>query len=404
MANRPAPAAHRQPSFRIAASRPSLPLDQVLEGDCLQVLAEFPEGSIDLVFADPPYNLQLSKELWRPNQTRVDGVDEVWDRFANFAEYDTFTRSWLSACRRVLKPGGSLWVIGTYHNIYRVGAILQDLGFWILNDVIWIKTNPMPNFRGVRFTNAHETLIWASTSRGAKYFFNHKAMRAWNDDLQMRSDWVLPVCSGGERLRDEGGARAHPTQKPEALLARVLLASSRPGDIVLDPFFGTGTTGAVAKRLRRHWIGIEREAAYVAVARERLSRTEPATDDPALFEAAESPPRPRVSVAELIAHGRLSVGQALFFRRNHRRQARLRSDGRLRLGQKVGSIHQLGRELSNGTPCNGWDHWYFADRNGQLIPIDALRQDYLRDLSTPPKARSGRPPKVSRRKAGPSRT
>ena len=398
MANRPASAARRQPRGVTATSSSSLPLDQVLHGDCLQLLAGFPEGCIDLVFADPPYNLQLSKELWRPNQTRVDGVDEAWDHFASFAEYDAFTRSWLNACRRVLKPSGSLWVIGTYHNIYRVGAILQDLGYWVLNDVIWVKTNPMPNFRGVRFTNAHETLIWASTSRGAKYFFNHKAMRAWNDDLQMRSDWVLPVCGGGERLRAEGGERAHPTQKPEALLARVLLASSRPGDIVLDPFFGTGTTGAVAKRLRRHWIGIEREASYVAVARERLSRTEPAADDPELFEAGESPPRPRVSVGELIANGRLSVGQPLFFRRDRRRAARLRSDGRLRLGQEVGSIHQLGKKLSNGSPCNGWDHWYFADRSDQLLPLDTLRQEYLRDLSAPPKAKPPRPSRSSRQK------
>jgi len=362
-----------------------LPLDQVLEGDCIQLLAAFPEASIDMVFADPPYNLQLSHELWRPNQTRVDGVDEAWDRFADFADYDGFTRSWLLACRRVLKPTGSLWVIGTYHNIYRVGAILQDLGFWILNDVVWIKTNPMPNFRGVRFTNAHETLIWASTSRQARYFFNHKAMRAWNDDLQMRSDWVLPVCNGAERLRSEDGARSHPTQKPEALLTRVLMASSRPGDVILDPFFGTGTTGAVAKRLRRHWIGIERQASYAAVARERLARTTSSSDDPELFEA-EPPHRARVSVGELIASRRLSVGQFLFFRRDRRHRARLRSDGRLRLGEEVGSIHQLGRMLSNGSPCNGWDHWYFTDGSGRLLPIDDLRQDYLTGLKAQPSA------------------
>jgi len=389
VATRSPAASHKRKGIDAPTAPGSLPLDQVLEGDSVQLLAGFPEASIDMVFADPPYNLQLSQDLWRPNQTRVDGVDEAWDRFADFADYDGFTRSWLLACRRVLKPTGSLWVIGTYHNIYRVGAILQDLGFWILNDVVWIKTNPMPNFRGVRFTNAHETLIWASTSRRARYFFNHKAMRAWNDDLQMRSDWVLPVCNGAERLRAESGARSHPTQKPEALLTRVLLASSRPGNVILDPFFGTGTTGVVAKRLRRHWIGIEQQASYVAVARERLARTAPSADEPELFEA-DPPHRARVSVGELIASRRLSVGQSLFFRKDRRRRARLRADGRLRLGEEVGSIHQLGRMLSNGSPCNGWDHWYFTDSSGQLLPIDDLRQDYLRSLKAqPPAGESG---------------
>jgi modification methylase len=271
-----------------------LPLDQILQGDCVDVLGRLPPACADMVFADPPYNLQLSQELWRPNQTQVDGVDEAWDRFADFAEYDTFTRSWLEACRRILKPTGSLWVIGTYHNIYRVGAILQDLGFWILNDVIWIKTNPMPNFRGVRFTNAHETLLWAVTTRRAHYTFQHQAMKALNDGLQMRSDWLLPICSGAERLQ-WNGAKAHATQKPEALLYRVILASTRPGGIVLDPFFGSGTTGAVAKRLGRHWIGIEREPRYIEAARARLNAVEPAPDDPNLLEAREprrEPPHP----------------------------------------------------------------------------------------------------------------
>src|SRR6185437_8124530 len=228
----------------------------ILNGDCLEEMAGLPEASIDLVFADPPYNLQLRGELQRPDQSRVDGVDADWDKFAGFAEYDRFTRDWLGAARRLLKPDGALWVIGTYHNVFRIGAILQDLGFWMLNDVVWRKSNPMPNFRGRRFTNAHETLLWCARGRESKYTFNYEAMKALNDELQMRSDWFIPVCGGPERLKGGDGAKAHPTQKPEALLHRVILASTRPGDTVLDPFFGTGTTGAVAKRLGRGFIGI----------------------------------------------------------------------------------------------------------------------------------------------------
>ncbi len=239
-----------------------LPLDQILQGDCLEILNQLPENSIDLIFADPPYNLQLQKDLWRPNMTRVAAVDDAWDQFDGFHAYDKFTLAWLSACRRVLKDTGAIWVIGTYHNIFRVGAILQDLGFWILNDVVWIKTNPMPNFRGVRFTNAHETLIWAAKNPRSHNAFNHRLMKSLNDDLQMRSDWLLPICSGPERIKVDG-KKAHSTQKPEALLYRVVLASSRPGDVVLDPFFGSGTTGAVAKKLHRHWIGIELEPGYI---------------------------------------------------------------------------------------------------------------------------------------------
>ncbi len=274
-------------------------MGQVLEGDCLQVLRTLPERSIDLVFADPPYNLQLRQELWRPNQTRVDAVNDDWDQFEGFAEYDAFSRAWLQACHRVLKPQGSLWVIGSYHNIFRLGTILQDLGFWILNDIIWVKTNPMPNFRGVRFTNAHETLIWAAHSKEATYTFHHHSLKALNEDLQMRSDWELPICGGQERLRLEG-KKAHSTQKPEGLLYRVLLASTNPGEVVLDPFFGTGTTGVVAKRLRREWIGIEQDAGYADLARQRIAREPEPAQDPTVFQ----PPASRRS-AERIPFGRL---------------------------------------------------------------------------------------------------
>jgi modification methylase len=361
----------------------TLPLGQILQGDCIDVLGRLPQTSVDLVFADPPYNLQLTQELWRPNQTRVDGVDDAWDHFASFEEYDAFTRAWLSACRRVLKPTGSLWVIGSYHNIYRVGAILQDLGYWILNDVIWIKTNPMPNFRGVRFTNAHETLLWAVPSRRARYTFQHQAMKALNDGLQMRSDWLLPICSGAERLQSNG-TKAHSTQKPEALLYRVLLASTRPGDVVLDPFFGSGTTGAVAKRLGRRWIGIEREARYIGLARSRIQAVTPAPTDDTLLEALEPRRLPRVPFGALLEQGLLHPGQRLFFRGQRRQAARIRADGMLVRRGAAGSIHQIGSELSGGAPCNGWTQWSYEDEHGQLQPIDVLRQGLRRHQAVAP--------------------
>ncbi len=255
----------------------TLPLNQILLGNCIEILNTLPENSVDLVFADPPYNLQLQNDLYRPNLSKVDAVNDKWDKFANFEEYDNFTRDWLLACRRVLKETGTIWVIGTYHNIYRVGAIMQDLGFWILNDVIFIKNNPMPNFRGVRFTNAHETLIWAKKEKGAKYTFNHHAMKALNDDLQMRSDWHLALATGKERIKSNG-AKAHPTQKPEALLYRVIMSTSNPGAVILDPFFGSGTTGAVAKKLGRNWIGIERDKKYIRVAQKRIDAVKPADE------------------------------------------------------------------------------------------------------------------------------
>jgi len=352
---------------------PDLPLDQVLPGDCLDRLAELPASSVDLIFADPPYNLQLRQELWRPNNTRVQAVTDAWDQFPDLAAYDQFTRAWLAACRRVLKRTGTLWVIGSYHNIYRVGSILMDLGFWILNDVVWVKTNPMPNFRGVRFTNAHETLLWAQKEKGAAYTFNHHAAKSLNDGLQMRSDWQLPICSGRERLR-LAGAKAHSTQKPEALLYRVVLASSNPGQVVLDPFFGTGTTGVVARRLGRHWIGIEREAEYVALARRRLARV-PASSLPAEDLSSINPRSlPRIPFGALLEHGLLRPGATLYLGAEGKRSARVLADGSLQAGTRRGSIHQVARALRRG-PCNGWDVWFYRDpRTRQRQPISRLRE------------------------------
>ena len=352
----------------------SLPLDTILHGNCLQLLETLPEKSINLVFADPPYNLQLRNALWRPNLTRVEAVDDEWDRFESFADYDQFTRAWLNACRRVLKDDGSLWVIGTYHNIYRVGAILQDLGFWILNDITWIKTNPMPNFRGVRFTNAHETLLWASKFKGARYTFNHHAMKAMNEEKQMRSDWRIPLCTGPERLK-RAGKRAHSTQKPEALLYRVLLSSSNPGDVVLDPFFGTGTTGAVAKKMNRYWIGIEIEADYVALAQQRIDETaaEP-LEECEHHGRDEKRSRPRVAFTRLVKERLLQPGESLYFRAEPDLAACITADGRLALDGLEGSIHSLGRQMLNGKPCNGWLCWYYLSDGGELQPIDTLRE------------------------------
>ena len=359
-----------------------LPLNRVVLGDCLEVMDRLPEASIDLIFADPPYNLQLSQELWRPNHTRVEGVADAWDRFESYQQYDEFTRAWLGACRRVLRPDGGLWVIGTYHNIYRVGTILQDLGFWILNDVLWIKSNPMPNFRGVRFTNAHETLIWAAVSSSARYTFNHHSMKQFNDGKQMRSDWVLPLCTGKERIK-LNGKKAHSTQKPEALLHRVLLASTEPGDIVLDPFFGTGTTGAVAKRLGRQWIGIEKEPGYVEIARRRIEAVEPGTAAAQALEV-RSAPAPRVPFASLLEAALIRPGQKLYFKKDRRRSAWVKPNGRLRLNGIEGSIHQLGRHLVGG-PCNGWEHWYFEDSQGQLVALNELRERYRESPSPIPR-------------------
>ena len=345
--------------------------ETIIQGDCLEALAKLPAKSVDLVFADPPYNLQLGGDLLRPDNSKVDAVDDHWDKFASFEEYDRFTRAWLGECRRVLKDEGALWVIGSYHNVFRVGAALQDLGFWLLNDVVWRKSNPMPNFKGTRFTNAHETLIWAAKSRGQRrYTFNYDALKVANDDLQMRSDWTLPLCTGEERVRDENGDKAHPTQKPEALLHRVLLASTKPGDIVLDPFFGVGTTGAAAKRLGRRFIGIEREAAYVKLARERIAAVIP-TSAENLAVTGSKKSEPRIPFGMVVEAGLLNPGDELWCPKGQRR-AQVRADGSLVAGHMSGSIHKVGAMMDAAPACNGWTFWHIRTDRG-LAPIDALR-------------------------------
>ena len=364
----------KRPAREVPA--PVLPLNAIIEDDCIAAMARLPAASIDMVFADPPYNLQLGGDLFRPEGGLVDAVDDAWDKFATFADYDAFTRAWLKEARRILKPNGTLWVIGSYHNIYRVGAALQDAGYWILNDIIWRKSNPMPNFRGTRFTNAHETLIWASRSEDSRYTFNYRAMKALNDELQMRSDWLLPICSGGERVKD-GGTKAHPTQKPESLLYRVLLACTNPGDVVLDPFFGTGTTGAVARRLGRHWIGIEREQRYVRVARERIASTLE-LDESAMRTMASKRTQPRVPFGALVEIGMIHPGTLLTDSKRHW-QARVRADSSIEMDGQSGSIHRIGA-LAQGAPaCNGWVFWHFEEA-GALAPLDTLRQRYLLTL------------------------
>ncbi len=356
-------------------------LDHIYAGDCREVLASLPEKSVDLIFADPPYNLQLKNELWRPNMTKVDAVDDEWDQFSNFAAYDQFTREWLTACKRVLKDTGTIWVIGSYHNIYRVGTILQDLGYWFLNDVVWVKTNPMPQFRGVRFTNAHETLLWCKKSHDQKkYTFNYHAMKSANEDKQMRSDWELPLCTGAERLR-VNGEKVHTTQKPEALLYRVILSSSNPGDVVLDPFFGTGTTGAVAKKLGRHFIGIEKEAAYREAAQERIESIMPTLFDNEVYGQFETKrTAARVAFSTLLENGMLLPGQTVFFNGKPDKMATVLADGSLRLADGTrGSIHKIGAIISNQPACNGWDHWYYQNDAGELLVVDTLREQIRRD-------------------------
>jgi modification methylase len=369
VSRRGAPA--RAPRVSFASNAASTQSEQIVLGDCVAELAKLPHESVDLVFADPPYNLQLQGDLRRPDDSQVDAVNDDWDKFASFSAYDAFTQAWLAACRRVMKPAGTLWVIGSYHNIFRIGALLQDLGFWILNDVVWRKTNPMPNFRGRRFTNAHETLIWAArdaTSKG--YTFNYEALKAGNDDVQMRSDWTFPLCTGEERLKSAGGRKLHPTQKPEALLSRVILASSRPNDLILDPFCGTGTTGAVAKRLGRRFIGIERERAYAAAAQARITAVVPlpaATIAP-FMSAREAP---RVPFSELLERGLVLPG-AVLCDAMRTVQALVRADGAIMLGDRVGSIHRIGALAQGITACNGWAFWHLETADG-LLAIDALR-------------------------------
>ncbi len=345
--------------------------NKIIVGDCIEAMNNLPAKSVDMIFADPPYNLQLEGELHRPNNSRVDGVEESWDKFDSFADYDDFSKRWLAAARRVLKDDGTIWVIGSYHNIYRVGATLQDLGYWMLNDVVWVKTNPMPNFRGRRFTNAHETLLWCSKSKDARYTFNYEAMKALNDDLQMRSDWVMPLCTGQERLKDDKGNKAHPTQKPEALLYRAILASTDPGDVVLDPFFGTGTTGAVAKKLGRRYIGIERDQAYVKVAEKRLARI-PEVADKRLVETPSKRREPRIPFGTLVERGMLSAGDVLVSPCG-RYTAKVRADGTIISADHRGSIHQVGAAVQKAPSCNGWTYWCM-NVEGRPVPIDILRE------------------------------
>jgi modification methylase len=356
--------------------RTKVEANQVVVGDCVEIMRSMPAASVDMVFADPPYNLQLGGELLRPNNTKVDGVDAEWDRFDGFAEYDRFSRDWLTEARRLLKPEGTLWVIGSYHNIFRVGSILQDIGYWILNDVIWRKTNPMPNFRGRRFTNAHETLIWCSRDRESRYRFNYEAMKSLNEDLQMRSDWLIPLCTGHERLKVDG-RKAHPTQKPEALLHRAILASTEVGGVVLDPFFGSGTTGAVAKKLGRDYIGIDMDSSYAELARKRIAKVR-RPEDPSLMATPAKRTEPRIPFGWLVERGILEPGTVLCDRR-HRHTARVRADGTLIAAEFRGSIHQVGAFVQKAPACNGWQFWH-AEIKGELVPIDVFRQKLRTEL------------------------
>lgn len=359
---------------RASAQKISLPRNEILAGDCIEIMKTLPARSIDLIFADPPYNLQLGGNLTRPDNSKVNGVDDAWDKFSSFSSYDKFTREWFIEARRLLKDDGAIWVIGSYHNVFRMGALLQDLGFWILNDIVWRKTNPMPNFRGRRFTNAHETLIWAAKSEDSKYRFNYDAMKALNEDLQMRSDWTIPLCTGGERLKKGSGEKAHPTQKPEALLHRVIMSSTNTGDVILDPFFGTGTTGAVAKKLGRDFIGIEREQEYIAHAKERIAAITP-SDDSSLLKPIEKRAEPRVPFGQVVELGLLQPGTVLF---DHTRRysAKVRPDGNLvarnHSGDHNGSIHKVGAALQGLSSCNGWTFWHFENK-GKAVSIDVLR-------------------------------
>ncbi len=375
-ASRGAPRLTSKPSHQTSGDF----IDRIHLGDCVAELSKLPAGSIDMVFADPPYNLQLQSDLKRPDDSKVDAVDDDWDKFSSFEAYDNFTRAWLLAARRAMKPNATLWVIGSYHNIFRVGTILQDLGFWILNDVVWRKSNPMPNFRGRRFTNAHETLIWASREQSSKYTFNYDALKAGNEDVQVRSDWTIPLCTGDERLKDTSGKKVHPTQKPEALLARAILSASKPGDVVLDPFFGSGTTGAVAKRLGRHFVGIERDKTYAAAAMKRINAITP-LDEATLVPFLSAREAPRVAFSSLIERGLVKPG-AIVTDAKGKVRAVVRPDGSLTLqtapkgklpgAQVVGSIHKIGAIAQGQEACNGWDFWHVEGKKG-LTSIDEFR-------------------------------
>ena len=353
--------------------------NRIICGDTIEELKKLPDNSIDLVFADPPYNLQLNQDLIRPNNTKVDAVNDDWDQFSSFDEYDKFSKEWLTEVKRIVRPTGSFWVIGSYHNIFRIGFLMQNMGFWILNDVIWQKANPMPNFRGKRFTNAHETMIWASKNKNAKqYTFNYEAMKSINENTQMRSDWYLPICNGTERLKNENGKKVHPTQKPESLLHRIILSSSNQGDVVLDPFFGTGTTGAVAKRLSRSFIGIEKDSRYLSYAKKRIEKITPYENESLIISQSKKS-EPRIPFGWLIERKLLEPGTILFDQ-TRKYKAKVRADGSIISEKNTGSIHQIGAEVQEASACNGWIFWHF-DVEGELKPIDLLRQKLRSQLN-----------------------
>jgi DNA modification methylase len=355
-----------------------LALNTLHEGDCIELLKKLPDNSVDLIFADPPYNLQLNGELYRPNQTKVDGVTDAWDKFESQEIYDKFLAQWIAACHRVLKPNGSFWVIGTYHNIFRVGTAVQNAGFWILNDIVWIKTNPMPNFKGTRFNNAHETLIWATKSKDANYTFHYQAMKAMNDDLQMRSDWLIPICQGTERIK-VNGQKAHSTQKPAELLQRIILATSNPNDIVLDPFSGSGTTAAVAKKLGRQYIGFEKEAFYIQVAEERLAKVVPLALD--LLDYKIEQRKPKVPFGCLVEQGYITIGENIYSKHGQH-QAQVQADSSLKFFEEVGSIHKISAKILKKENNNGWTFWY-VKRNNEWVSIDSMRYEYEKKFLKP---------------------
>jgi site-specific DNA-methyltransferase (adenine-specific)/modification methylase len=349
----------------------------IIQGDCVELLKKLPDNSVDLIFADPPYNLQLNGELYRPNQTKVDAVNDEWDKFDSIQAYDEFCRQWLSECHRVLKNTGSIWVIGTYHNIFRVGAIMQNLNFWLLNDIIWIKTNPMPNFKGTRFNNAHETLIWATKSKNSNYTFHYHSMKVMNDDLQMRSEWWIPICQGEERIK-VNGKKAHSTQKPAELLYRVILSTSKVSDLVLDPFSGSGTTAAVAKRLGRQFLAFEREPFYVEVANQRLNKV--VALEKQLLEYKVEKRKPKVPFGNLVEKGYIKIGETLFSK-DTKHTAIVLADSSLQSGELVGSIHKVSAGLLKKENNNGWSFWY-VKRNDKLLSIDELRYHYEKKYHT----------------------
>ncbi len=349
-------------------------LNKIYAGDCIELMKEISDNSVDLIFADPPYNLQLNNELYRPNQTKVDAVNDEWDKFSSFEEYDEFSRNWLSECKRILKDTGSIWVIGTYHNIFRLGTIMQNLGFWILNDIIWIKTNPMPNFKGTRFNNAHETLIWATKSSNSKYTFHYHSLKIFNDDLQMRSDWIIPICQGGERVK-LNGKKAHSTQKPEELLYRIIISTTNPGDIVFDPFSGSGTTAAVAKKLGRKYLAFEKDKTYVKISLERLKKIKPLDKD--LIEYKVEKRLARIPFGNLVEKGLIKPGE-LIYSKDLKHKSKVLSDGSIQYRDVVGSIHKISAFILNRERNNGWEFW-FVKRKNKLISIDEVRLKYYKE-------------------------